>query len=444
MQPIKNKMAYIIGDSAIRSFAYNNYFTPIMISAGAFNSHLTLESSKGVAERYKAFCEEYDLGGDTVYFFTNGDTIHHVRDTFNTLKIGEGVLYEAASRYVKMVLMLKEKFNVDAILLSSIPLEGELGMDTALKYNDHLKALAKVNDLKYVDIWAYVTREVNGKTEIKPDFLADDAFHLNHRFVYDFLKGLDVIEEGKQYWDIEYERYYNYEMPIKKLNDQKAKIWGDCHKDKLILDRKMAYQFNLFHQKTNEHEVLLKFLQPQFKNLFKCDSVTVDGCKDGYIAFSLEKMNIFKDINAQDSGENFISQANILKKLFKLTKTTFVSESDTKVKYNEIVLSLTKNLLTKKNKMKYFKLLNREGVKVLLYYSTDFTGDSKILRKSGFSKIYDLKINFENSNHYLLCLSSSFDLWSSLKFSSFIFHERVKAKLYVVLKMLYSFKKNIW
>jgi hypothetical protein len=447
MQTKKGNIAYIIGDSAVRSFAYNNYFIPIMISAGAFNSHLTTDSSKGVTERYKAFFEEYDLEGEVVYFFTNADTIHHVRDTFNTLERGEVALYEAASRYIDMVLMLKKQFNIDSLLLSSIPLDGKFGMDTAITYNDHLKKLARINNIKYVDIWIYITKKINVKPEIIQDFFADDIGHLNHRFVYDFLKRMGVIEDGQCYWDVEYERYYNYEMPIVKLGGQFAKIWGDCPKDTLILDKGMAYQFNLFHQKTSEHEELLSLVQPIFRKFLHYDSVTVDGCKDGYVAFALSRMNFFKSINARDFDERFIVQANALKKIFKLAKITFFVESEKKIQFHEIVISLTKNLLTKKNKVKYFRNLNKSNVKVLVFYSTDIANDYKILTKNGFSKIYDLKLQIRGVNKpvysYLLCFNSDFSSWVKIKLKLFLLYEGVRKKFIRYSRKLIYSRKSI-
>ncbi|MGJ8645385.1 MAG: hypothetical protein ACSHXJ_00735 [Marinomonas colpomeniae] len=446
MKSTKNNLSYIIGDSAVRAFAYNNHFIPIMISAGAFNCHLTVDSSKGVCERYKAFFEEYSLDGESVYFFTNGDTIHHVRDTFDTLVNDNIPLYEAALRYVDMILMLIQEFPINAIILSSIPLEGDLGMASALAYNECLKKLAKKNNIKYVDIWGIVTRKTNGKVEIKPEYRADDVGHLNHRFIYDFLISIGEAEESQHYWDVEYERYYNYEMPIAGLTGQKAKIWGDCHKDNLILDEKMTYQFNLFHQRTNEHEALLKMLNPIFTNILSYESVTIDGCKDGYVAFSLSRMRIFKNINAQDSNQNFIHQANALKKVFKFLEIDFFNKSDEEMKINDVVFSLTSNLLSKKSKVKYLRDLIKKDVEVLIYYSTDVYNDCKILRKNGFKKIYKILVGYEGVQEcrgcYFLCFSSKISTQESFNVLTSIFFGKTKSKFYRYMKSVYNLKKK--
>jgi hypothetical protein len=431
---VQEKINYIVGDSVVRAFAYSSEFFPIMISAGAFNSHLTIESSESVVERYMAFFEEYDFESETVYFFANADTMHHVRDTFNTQSHGSEALYQAASRYVDMILFLERSFKIKPILLSTVPFAGEEGKEAASDYNQFLSSLSKVKSLRYIDICRYITKETENGLEIRSEFISDDVGHLNHRFVFDFLENEGLIK-GKSYWDVLYERFYNYELSIPRLKGQVARVWGDCHRDSLILSKGMGYQFDLFHKTTLEHRKALEAVSDIFKKVLPYNSVTIDGCKEGYLAFLAKEISVFENINACDSDKRSILQADALKKIKLEKEIDFLDESTFKNSYHEVVFSLTKNLLSRKSKIKYFKLLSKKGVKSILYYSTDVVSDEKILSKSGF--VHRYKIKKDDSGRggvYLFCFTSELAPFLKIRVFFHLYLSGIKSQFYVLKK----------
>ncbi len=430
----KNKI-FIVGDSAVRAFAYNSFFIPIQIATGVLNATLDEERYKSIRVRYFLFFEEFNLQEESVWFFASANPYHYNLDTFNLKELNnqEVILKNAASKYVELIIELTNKYKLKASIVSSVPIMDGEALNISFMYNNYLKHFAEIYNLEYIDLWDLITINHNNNIKIDSRYVADIHGHLSHFFIPNLLKKYNFEEFS--YDRTYFNWYYAYEL-ITPYFKPSAKIWGDFHSYDLILNPNETHFWRRYHKKTRLHISLaieaLSFYNQIF-GLTQDKEILFIGSKEGYVPFRITSVGQFKKIDAFEGDVTRVSFAKKLQKTLKREDINFSHSKTNEINKNyNIAISLTRSNYTAQMRMKFFTNVFN-NVDFFIFYSFDEERDLKLLNKVGYKHIFRL--------NYLQETNKILDSGESLFICTNIEYAHIKMFIYKFKKLKHYLKK---
>ena len=229
--PLGNKI-YVIGDSHIRAFSFEEQFIPLFIGPAAFNNFLTKQNADKITLKIlELFKNNLDEKFNILLLFS-GDVEHVIRKSSGYSQVEIDHLNESAFRYIHCISTLKEKLPNATICISAV-LPGRTELYS--KYQNHyisilIKYCTKKN-IPFIDINSLIT---NDKKIIRYPYKADFA-HISYKVANLYLnelfeKKILLLNEPLNVANYKWSHVYNIETSMGPF-----KIWGDVYKDQLII-----------------------------------------------------------------------------------------------------------------------------------------------------------------------------------------------------------------
>lgn len=398
---------YIVGDSHVRSFSYSNSFIPLFIGPAAFNNFLTESRTNHTVKKIMCISSKLSIN-DTLILMLGGGVRHFAKDASNTQKSVEQ-LDLVVKNYIPSIRQIRDSFPGKLIVCLSFPpvLNDNNDIECHQYYNAALGKELESEDVTFVDI----SNPISENKLLKPKYTLD-VLHVSY-LISPIL--LDAIElEGVNVYsdkNNEYPWSYLYEIPTKDSGPYK--IWGDCVKENLLLDKNQIH-IQFYQQKTLLIQcycrVISKLLMSEHGDT-KLDLMVVE-CKDGLVNFELAENIIFKNILGCDSSRLSICRAKMLNSLYGYRNVEFnilCNEPSEVLTECHIVICFERYNWTNPSKLIFFKEV-KSKCEIFFFSSYNVKNDMNVLKKSGFSTVLEIKRNQKIIAHGNLLLATNVKL----------------------------------
>lgn len=378
---IKN---YVIGDSNVRSFAYDLHLIPLFIGPAAFNNFLSKKKSDHTKDKIKEVCKLLTKN-DRLLLTFSGDH-YHVGELNDD---GLEKLIKAASLYCASVLEIRNSFDGELIVI--LPFAPTISRKDKIKHHKfYLSELVEQFDKNKIN-YLNPNKKITTEGTLREYYTMDFA-HVSYKYIQHLL---DDLESETEFAEIN-NKPWSY-LYILNTKFGPIKIWGDHAKEDLKLGTFDVHYWHTYNQKTLLIKHFCKLI-----NSFLVNSITVDllktihifDCKEGFVAFELLKNRATKiRIDATDSDEINIERAKILNKFYgydnlKLEKQ-IVSPSKI-INNNDFIVSFERATWDNKYKKDFFDQAFKSSA-VIFFLSYTVKNDSRLLKKAGFQYTYIVK-----------------------------------------------------
>lgn len=396
---MKNKL-FIIGDSHVRAFGYNNAYVPLFIGPAAFNNFRTAKSAEVVTNKIVDLLINVKEDISLMLLFV-GDVEHATRhvDTFSDKEWLQ--LDESITRYQESIKILKEKFfNIKLIVSSVLPGRSEQYRKCQEHYNKKIKSFCSENNIHYIDV---NDRIVNPEGFLVYPYKADFA-HINYRvpeIYYRELISMSFFENDSTYYsDYKWSHVYNIDTTYGPV-----KIWGDIYRDELIVNDYETISLDRLQKSSIQQTQSIKKIAEICSGTIHENEITIANCQEGFLAFELMKINNFK-INAWDFDLEKINNAKLLGTLGKNGKVDFytVSAQNKTFEFRKVVIDFEQYKFKEEVRLEILSEIKKQSA-YLFMLSENVKSDTRILNKIGFEYIYELAD--DNYNDKKLILASS-------------------------------------